>query len=108
MAQYTLPRFRGQLISPGEDAYDEARSVWNGMFDRHPALIARCASTEDVVAAVGLAREHDLPLAVRGGGHSAVGHGTCDDGIVIDLSGLNQVKVDRYAKTVRAGGGTTW
>src|SRR3954462_11178905 len=108
MAQYTLPRFRGELISPGEAAYDEARSVWNGMFDRHPALIARCATTEDVVAAVTLARAEGVPLAVRGGGHSAVGHSTCDDGIVIDLSAMNDVRVEPIAKTARAQGGATW
>src|SRR3954469_19518843 len=108
MAQYTLPRFRGELISPGEAAYDEARSVWNGMFDRHPALIARCATTEDVVAAVTLARAEGVPLAVRGGGHSAVGHSTCDDGIVIDLSAMNDVRVEPIGKTARAQGGATW
>ena len=108
MAQYTLPRFRGELILPGEAAYDEARSVWNGMFDRQPALIARCATTEDVVAAVSLARDEGLPLAVRGGGHSAVGYGTCDDGIVIDLSAMTDVRVEPTAKTARAQGGATW
>jgi FAD/FMN-containing dehydrogenase len=100
--------FKGQLVRPGDPEYDDARAVWNGMFDRHPALIARCASTEDVVAAVNAARESELPLAVRGGGHSTVGYGTVDDGIVIDLAPLHHVIVDPAAKTARAGGGTTW
>jgi FAD/FMN-containing dehydrogenase len=100
--------FGGDLVQPGDGGYDEARLVWNGIHDRHPALIARCTTPEDVVAAVNFARTHDLTVAVRGGGHSAPGYGTCDDGIVIDLSPMNKVEVDPGAKTARAEAGATW
>jgi FAD/FMN-containing dehydrogenase len=100
--------FAGELLQPGDGGFDEARLVWNGIHDRHPALIARCSSPEDVVAAVHFARTHDLEVAVRGGGHSAPGYATCDDGIVIDLSPMNEVEVDPDAKTARAEAGTTW
>jgi FAD binding domain/Berberine and berberine like len=102
------PQFTGELLRQGDSGYDDARLVWNGMFDRYPALIARCRTTDDVVAAVNFARENDLLIAVRGGGHSAVGYSTCDDGIVIDLSEMNQVQVDPETRIIRAGGGTTW
>jgi FAD/FMN-containing dehydrogenase len=101
-------RFRGALLRPGEEGYDEARRVWNGAFDHRPALIARCAGADDVQTAVRYAREHDRPLSVRGGGHSVLGHGACDDGVMIDLSGLTAVTVDPAARTARAGGGLTW
>src|SRR3954447_16212419 len=100
--------FAGELLRPGDEGYDEARAVWNGMFDRHPALVARCTCTEDVVATVNHAREAGLTTAVRGGGHSAIGFGTCDDGVVIDLSPMHAVEVDPATATCRAGGGTTW
>ena len=100
--------FAGELLRPGDEGYDEARAVWNGMFDRHPALVARCTCTEDVAAAVSHARESGLTIAVRGGGHSASGFGTCDDGVVIDLSPMHAVEVDPATATCRAGGGTTW
>jgi FAD/FMN-containing dehydrogenase len=100
--------FGGALLQPGDEGFDEARLVWNGIHDRHPALIARCATPDDVVAAVNFAREHDLTVAVRGGGHSAPGYATCDDGIVIDLAPMNKVEVDPDAKTARAGAGATW
>ena len=102
------PQFTGELLRQGDSGYDDARLVWNGMFDRHPALIARCRTTQDVVNAVNFARENDLIIAVRGGGHSAVGYGTCDDGIVIDLAEMNTVEVDPETRLIRAGGGTTW
>src|SRR4051794_11712471 len=87
-------RFRGTLLRPGEEGYDEARRVWNGAIDRRPALIARCAGTDDIQAAVRFAREHGLSVAVRGGGHSVLGYGVNDGGIVIDLSQLKAVTVD--------------
>ena len=97
--------FAGELIRPGEPTYDEHRRVWNGSIDRHPRMIARCASVDDVVAAVGLARRHrGLPLAVRGGGHSFPGL-SVSDGIVIDLRPMNGIVVDPDRRTVRVGAG---
>ena len=100
--------FRGSLLQPGDDGYDDARLVWNGIHDRHPALIARCTTPEDVVAAVNFARANELVIAVRGGGHSAPGYATCDDGIVIDLSPMKAIEVDPDARTARAEAGLTW
>src|SRR5207302_1440414 len=100
--------FRGQLISPSDPSYDEARTIWNVMIDRRPALIARCADSADVATAMRFAREQGLPAAVRGGGHSAAGKSTVDDGIVIDLSAMRGVHVDPVARTARAQGGATW
>jgi FAD/FMN-containing dehydrogenase len=100
--------FRGRVLTPGQDGYEEARKVWNGLIDRRPALIAQCAGPADVVAAVRFARETSLPVAVRGGGHSASGHSTCDDGIVIDLSQMRSIRVDPEARTARAEAGATW
>jgi FAD/FMN-containing dehydrogenase len=97
--------FAGRITCPGETGYEDARRVWNGTVDRRPALIARPSDTADVAAAIGLARDGELPLAVRGGGHSAVGHSTCDDGLVIDLSQLRQVAVDPITRRARVGGG---
>lgn len=101
-------RFHGELLRPDSDGYESARKVWNGMIDRRPACIARCRSVEDVQAAIRFARDNDLPLAVRGGGHNAGGLAVCDGGLVVDLSGLRDVIVDPVAKTARAGGGATW
>lgn len=100
-------RIRGQAIGPEHDGYDEARSVWNGMIDERPAAVARCTGTADVIEAVGFAQEHDLPVAVRGGGHSVAGDGTCEDGLVVDLSGMKSVRVDPAAERVRAEPGVT-
>ena len=100
--------FGGELLLPGDAGYDEGRMVWNGMFDRYPALVARCGDAADVAAVVSFARDSSLPLSVRGGGHSAGGFGTVDDGIVIDLSPMSTVTVDPVARTATAGGGTTW
>jgi FAD/FMN-containing dehydrogenase len=101
-------RFRGALLRPGEEGYDEARRVWNGAIDRRPALIARCAGADDVVAAVRFARERDLLVAVRGGGHAVAGHAVCDGGLMIDLSLMKAVRVDPAARTARAAGGVLW
>ena len=103
-----LAAFRGALIEPGDPGYDEARAVYNGMIDRRPVLVARCAGSDDVARAIAYAREAGLPLAVRGGGHNGAGLGTCDDGVVIDLSGMRGIDVDPVARTVRVGGGCTW
>ncbi len=99
--------FYGDVLRPSDDEYDEARAVWNGMIDRYPALVARCVDVDDVSAAVDFAREHDLPLAVRGGGHNAAGTAVCDGGLVVDLTELNGVRVDPEAKTARVDGGAT-
>src|SRR5262245_49256346 len=99
---------RGRLLSPGDDVYDEARKLWNGMFDRRPALIARCAGAADVIRAVNFARDYRLLVAVRGGGHSFPGHSVCDGGLVIDLSAMKAIRVDLRARTVRAEAGVKW
>ena len=95
----------GTLLTPGEAEYEGARHVWNGMIDKHPALIARCADTADVVRAVTFARERELLLAVRGGGHSFPGYSTCDGGLVIDLSPMRSVVVQADTRTARVAGG---
>ncbi|MGH8774287.1 MAG: FAD-binding oxidoreductase [Jiangellaceae bacterium] len=100
--------FRGGLISPGSEGYDESRRVWNGAVDRRPTLIARCAGADDVATAVRFARDRDLAISVRGSGHSILGHGVLDGGLVIDLSGLKDVAVDRDGRRARAGSGVTW
>jgi FAD/FMN-containing dehydrogenase len=97
--------FKGQLVGPDDPDYDQARVVWNGMADRRPALIARCTSSDDVIAAVRFAREQDLVIAVRGGGHSVAGFSTCDGGIVIDLSRMRGMVVDPDRRVARAEGG---
>jgi FAD/FMN-containing dehydrogenase len=101
-------RMQGPVIVPGGPEYDRARRVWNGSIDRHPALVARCIGVADVLAAVRFAREHDLLVAVRGGGHNVAGAGTCDDGMVIDLSPMKGVRVDPAARTAVAGPGLLW
>jgi hypothetical protein len=101
-------RFRGALLRPGEEGYDEARRIWNGAIDRRPALIARCAGADDVVAAVRFARERDLLVSVRGGGHAVAGHAVCDGGVMIDLSLMKAVRVDPESRTARASGGVLW
>lgn len=103
-----IPGFEGWLLTPGDDGYDEARSVWNGAIDRRPGYIARCRGVSDVSAALRFAREHELPIAVRGGGHGVAGTAVCDDGLVIDLSAMKAVQVDPAARTVRAQAGVLW
>jgi hypothetical protein len=100
--------FRGEIIEAGDAAYDEARAVFNAMFDRRPRVILRPAGTADVVRGVQLARETGLPLAVRGGGHSVAGFSVCDDGIVLDLRAMKGIRVDPEHQTVRAQAGLTW
>jgi FAD/FMN-containing dehydrogenase len=107
-AREELSGFHGQLIAPEDGGYEDARQVYNAMIDRRPALIARCADADDVAAAVRFAAAHDLLLAVRGGGHNGAGLGTCDDGVVIDLSPMKAIAVDPEARTVRVQGGCTW
>ena len=99
---------RGDVIAPADAGYDEARKIWNGMIDRRPGVIVRCAGVADVIDAVNFARERDLVVAVRGGSHSAAGHAMCDGGIAIDLSGLRGVRVDPQTRTAQAQGGLLW
>jgi FAD/FMN-containing dehydrogenase len=98
---------RGEVIQPGDRRYDAARQLYNGMIDRRPRLIACCVDVADVIAAVGFARKHDCLLAIRGGGHNGAGLGSCDDGLVIDLSRLRGVRVDPASRTVRVDAGCT-
>jgi FAD/FMN-containing dehydrogenase len=103
-----LSGFQGQLIGPDDAGFDEARKVYNAMIDKRPALIARCTGAEDVAGVIRFARDRDLLIAVRGGGHNGAGLGTCDGGVVIDLSPIKEIDVDPKARTVRVGGGCTW
>lgn len=117
MAQQAIPteqierfeaEFHGDLIRVGDAAYDGARSVWNGMIDKRPALIARCAGVADIISAVNFAREDDIPVAVRGGGHNVAGTAVCDEGLVIDLSEMTGVWVDPETRTAWVQAGATW
>jgi FAD/FMN-containing dehydrogenase len=96
---------RGNLIQRGDPSYDEARKIYNAMIDKHPVLIAQCSNVADVIAAVNFARDNDIIVAIRGGGHNGPGLGTVDDGLVIDLSPMNGVRVDPAARTARVEGG---
>ncbi len=100
--------FRGDLLLPISPGYDAARRIWNGAIDRHPACVARCTGVADVVAAVRFARDHDLEIAVRGGGHNVAGTAVCDGGIVIDLSAMRSVWVDPAVRTAWVQGGALW
>ncbi|HWL33000.1 MAG TPA: FAD-binding oxidoreductase [Gaiellaceae bacterium] len=100
--------FSGELLVEDHPAYGEARTTFNALVDRRPVAIARCRSTADVVVALGIAAEHGLPVAIRGGGHNVAGHAVCDGGLVVELSGLDAVEVDPEARIARAGGGATW
>jgi FAD/FMN-containing dehydrogenase len=99
---------RGPLLQPGDAGYDDARIVWNGMIDRKPALIARCAGVADVIQSVNFARDNHLLVSVRGGGHNITGYAVNDGGIVIDLSQMKAVHVDLSKSTARAEAGLTW
>jgi len=101
-------RVRGEVITPGDEGYEQVRKVFNAMIDRRPRVVVRCADAGDVMASVDFARENRLDLAVRGGGHSVPGFGTCDDGVVVDLSRMRGVRVDPRTRTARAEGGATW
>ena len=111
LSRSTVDSFRstltGRLLIPDDSAYDRARRVFNAMIDRRPALIAQCATAEDVIACVNFAREHDVPVSVRGGGHSIAGKAVCDGGLMIDLSVMKGIRVDPARQTVRAQTGLT-
>jgi FAD/FMN-containing dehydrogenase len=100
--------FHGVVIGPDDEGYDEARTIWNGAIDRRPACVARCTGVADVVAAVRFARDHDLEIAVRGGGHGVAGAAVCDEGVVIDLSAMRAVSVDPAGRTAWVQGGALW
>jgi len=104
----TIDGFRGRLIRPDDADYDSARALWNGAIDRRPRLIARCLGSADVVAAVRYARDHDLAIAIRGGGHNVAGTAVCDDGVVIDLSAMRAVRVDPAGRRAWVQGGALW
>lgn len=99
---------RGAILCPGESGYDQARSVWNGMIDKHPAVIVACTGTADVIASVNFARQHQLPLAIKAGGHNVSGKAVCNDGLVIDLSPMCNVHIDPQSRRGRAGAGAKW
>ncbi len=101
-------KLRGKLITPKDTNYNETRKVYNGMIDKHPGMFAMCVDVADVIASVNFARENNILLAIRGGGHNGGGLGLCNDGLVIDLSGLKFVRVDTANNTVRVGGGNLW
>ena len=98
---------KGPLLRDGDEGYDASRAVWNGMIDKHPGLIARCGGAADVIAAVRFAREHDLLVAIKGGGHSVAGAGVCEGGLLIDLSAMKGVHVDSVGRTARVQPGVT-
>lgn len=99
---------RGQVLCPNDAGYDTCRRVWNGLIDRSPAVIARCAGAADVMAAVDFARSNDLPLSIRGTGHNVAGTAVCDNGVMIDLSAMKGIRVDPERQTARAQAGVTW
>ena len=112
LAEDTVAAFkttlRGALLRPGDDGYEAARTLWNAMIDKRPALIVRCVGVADVIQAVNFARTHDLLVAVRGGGHNVAGNAVCDGGLMIDLSPMKSVHVDPVRRTARAEPGATW
>jgi FAD/FMN-containing dehydrogenase len=100
--------FQGEVILPGDSAYEDARKIWNAMIDKRPAVIARCATTPDVIRAVSFARDHGLLLAVRGGGHNIAGSAICDDGLVVDLSRMKAAHVDPARRRATIEGAPRW
>src|ERR1700753_1853131 len=107
-ARRKLAALGTRLIGPGDSGYDDARAVHNAMINRHPALIVRCLNPDEVARTIAVAREHGAPIAVRGGGHNGGGLGVVDDGVVIDLSGMNEITIDDESQTISVGGGCTW
>ena len=101
-------KIRGEVVLPEDASYNKVRKVYNAMIDKHPGLIVKCLDVADVIYSVNFGRENDLLVAVRGGGHNGGGLGLCDDGIVIDLSGIKYVRVNTADNTVRVGGGNVW
>jgi FAD/FMN-containing dehydrogenase len=99
--------FKGEMILPEDDQYDAARQLWNGLYDKYPAAVARCESPQHVIAAVNFARENEVIVAVKGGGHDYAGNSVCDDGLVIDLSRMQKVEVNENQRTARVEGGAT-
>src|SRR5947209_13257133 len=99
---------RGGVLLPGDDGYDAARTVWNAMIDRRPALIVRAAGVSDVIAAVRFARDHGLIFSIRGGGHNVTGSAMCDGGLALDMSRMKGIRVDPESRTVRAEAGCVW
>ena len=108
LARRDLSGLSDRIVGPDDPTYDEARAVHNGMIDRRPAVLVTCSSADDVARCVAFGEAHDVPIAVRGGGHNGAGLGVVDEGLVIDLGGLKDVVVDSEANTVRVGGGCTW
>src|ERR1700693_4984801 len=101
-------QLRGDLLEPTDARYEEERKVYNAMISRKPRLIAKCADVADVMTAIRFGQQHDLRVSIRGGGHNAAGLGVCDDGLVIDLSLINYVRVDPSSRTVLVGAGCKW
>ena len=99
---------RDALLRPGDNGYDDARTIWNAMIDRNPGLIIRCARAADVISAVNFARTNHLLVAIRGGGHNVAGNAVCEGGLMIDLSQMKGIRVDPAHRTVRAEPGLTW
>lgn len=100
-------KLTGKLLLRGAQGYDQARKTWNGLYDKYPFAIARCANPSDVVLSVSFARKHQMRLAVKGGGHDYAGNSVCDQGLVIDLSLMNEVEINPETRTARVGGGAT-
>ncbi|HEX5583256.1 FAD-dependent oxidoreductase, partial [Gaiella sp.] len=107
-ARAALPAFGDRLIGPDDPRYDEARTLYNAMIDKRPALIARCETPDDVAAAIRFGRDQGLRIAVRGGAHNGAGLASVDDGLVLDLSPMKAISVDPATSTVRAGAGCVW